>query len=74
MPAGAYAVSAYALGLGVVYVAVAIWGFSVGGGDAILSVIPVNTDDNVLHVLIGIAGLGAGAASPAGAVPRERRA
>jgi hypothetical protein len=69
--AGAHASSrAYAFGLGVVYVVVAIWGFIVGDGEAILSIIPVNTEDNVLHLLIGIAGLAAGAATPA-AVPRE---
>jgi hypothetical protein len=55
----------YALGLGVVYVAVAIWGFVVGDGGSILGFIPVNTEDNVLHVLIGLAGLGAYAATPA---------
>jgi uncharacterized protein (UPF0333 family) len=65
--AGAYAARAYALGLGAVYVVVAIWGFIVGDGDAILSIIPVNTEDNVLHLVIGIAGLAAGATSPAAA-------
>jgi uncharacterized protein (UPF0333 family) len=72
--AGSYASSrAYALGLGAVYVVVAIWGFIVGDGDTILSIIPVNTEDNILHLLIGIAGLAAGAATPAipAAVPRE---
>jgi hypothetical protein len=58
-----YAARAYALGLGVVYVAVAAWGFIVGDGDSILSIVPVNTEDNVLHLLIGVAGLGAYAAS-----------
>ena len=61
---------AYALGLGAVYVVVAIWGFIVGDGDAILSIIPVNTEHNILHLVIGLAGLAAGAASPA-AVPRQ---
>ena len=55
----------YALGLGAVYVVVAIWGFAVGDGGEILGFIPVNTEDNVLHVLIGLAGLGAYAATPA---------
>jgi hypothetical protein len=32
----------------------------------------VNTEDNVLHLLIGIAGLAAGAATPAVAPARER--
>ena len=61
--AGAYASRAYALGLGAVYIVVAIWGFAVGDGDSILSIVPVNTEDNVLHALIGIAGLAAGAAA-----------
>jgi Domain of unknown function (DUF4383) len=65
--AGAYASRTYALGLGLVYVVVAIWGFIVGDGDSILSIIPVNTEDNILHALLGIGGLAAGAASPASA-------
>ena len=63
--AGAYAARMYALALGVVYIAVAIWGFVVGDGDSILSIIPVNTEDNVLHLVIGLAGLAAAAATPA---------
>jgi len=70
---GAYAARAYAFGLGAVYIVVAIWGFIVGDGDSILSIVPVNTEDNVLHLLIGIAGLGAGAATPT-AAPGEPRA
>jgi uncharacterized protein (UPF0333 family) len=65
--AGAYAARTYALALGAVYIVVAIWGFIVGDGDAILSIIPVNTEDNILHLLIGVAGLAAGAASPSAA-------
>jgi hypothetical protein len=61
--AGAYASRQYALGLGVIYIAVAIWGFIVGDGDSILSIIPVNTEDNVLHLVIGLTGLLAAAAS-----------
>ena len=55
----------YAFGLGVVYIAVAVWGFIIGSGDSILSIIPVNAPDNVLHVLIGVAGIAAGMATPA---------
>jgi hypothetical protein len=51
----------YALVLGVVYVLVAIWGFA--SPPAILSLVPVNVEDDILHLLIGIAGLGAYAAS-----------
>src|SRR5213082_1815466 len=50
----------YAIGLGIVYILVAIWGFIIGDGDSILSIIPVNTEDNLLHLLIGIAGIAAG--------------
>ncbi len=70
---GAYAARTYALGLGVLYVAVAIWGFVVGDGDSILSIVPVNTEDNVLHLLIGVTGLAVAAASsaPTGAARRR---
>ncbi|MGH2964284.1 MAG: DUF4383 domain-containing protein [Solirubrobacterales bacterium] len=60
-----FAARAYALGLGVVYLVVAIWGFVIGGGESILGIVPVNGDDNVLHLLLGVAGLAAGLATPA---------
>jgi Domain of unknown function (DUF4383) len=63
----------YALGLGVIYIAVAIWGFIIGDGDSILSIIPVNTEDNILHLLIGVAGIAAGMATPAVADPTTTR-
>jgi hypothetical protein len=58
----------YALGLGVVYLIVTLLGFIAGDGEEILNLIPVNTEGNFLHLLIGIAGIGAGLATPA----RER--
>src|SRR5215212_3747886 len=61
--AGVYAARQYSLALGVVYLVVAAWGFIVGDGDQILGIIPVNTEDNVLHLLLGLAGLGAGLAT-----------
>lgn len=63
--AGAYAVRTYAMAMGIVYLAVAAWGLMVGSGDSILSVIPVNTEDNILHLLLGVAGVGAALATPA---------
>jgi hypothetical protein len=66
---GYYYARTYAFGLGAVYIAVAVWGFIIGGGDSILSIIPVNTEDNFLHLLIGIAGVGAGLATPATQAP-----
>jgi uncharacterized protein DUF4383 len=59
----------YAYGLGVVYIAIAIWGFIIGSGHNILGFIPINTEDNFLHLLIGIAGVGAGLATPATQAP-----
>jgi hypothetical protein len=55
----------YALGLGAVYLLVAALGFIAGDGEEIFNLIPVNTEDNFLHLLIGIAGVGAGLATPA---------
>ena len=46
---------------------VAIWGFIIGSGESILSIIPVNTEDNVVHLILGLTGLAAGAATPTGA-------
>ena len=70
---GYSAARSYALGLGAVYILVTIWGFAVGDGGQILGFIPVNTEDNVLHLLIGLAGLGAYAATPAAAKPTTAR-
>jgi hypothetical protein len=64
----------YALGLGLVYIAVAIWGFVIGDGHSILSIIPVNTEDNFLHLIIGITGIAAGMATPAVAEPTRSAA
>jgi hypothetical protein len=62
----------YALGLGFIYMVIAIWGFIIGAGHSILSIFPVNTADNVLALIIGIAGIAAGVATPAVADPTTR--
>jgi hypothetical protein len=62
--AGAYASRTYALGLGLVYVAVAVWGFIIGDGESILGFLPINSEDDVLHALLGVAGLAAWLATP----------
>src|SRR5436190_16032855 len=49
LAAAGYAARTYALGLGLVYLVVAVWGFVIGSGDSILSIFPVNTEDSVLH-------------------------
>ena len=52
---------AFALGFGLVYLLVAIIGFI--QGDNVLGLIPVNGADNVLHLLISLAGIAAAMAS-----------
>jgi Domain of unknown function (DUF4383) len=68
--AAGYAARQYALGLGAVYLVIAAWGFIIGSGDNILGFIPVNTEDNFLHLILGVLGLAAGVATPAGAKTR----
>jgi hypothetical protein len=72
LAAAGYFARTYALAIGLLYLVVAIWGFIIGSGDAILSILPVNTEDNVLHLILGLAGLAAGAASPAQTRARTR--
>jgi hypothetical protein len=55
----------FAISAGAVYLVVAVAGFLAGDAGEIAGLIPVNTEDNVLHLLIGIAGVGAGFATPA---------
>lgn len=64
--AGSYAgARLYALTLGLVYLLVALLGFVAASNDALLGLLAINTEDNLLHVLIGVAGAGAGLATPA---------
>jgi hypothetical protein len=53
----------YCLLFGVVYLLVCIWGFIVGNDGSILSIVPVNTEDNILHLLLAAGGFAAYAAS-----------
>jgi hypothetical protein len=61
----------YALGLGVVYIALTIWGFIIGDGSSILGFIPVNTADDFLHLILGVLGVAAGLATPASRTARS---
>jgi hypothetical protein len=49
----------YALAFGVIYLIVALWGLIIGNHESILGFVPVNTEDNILHLILGIVGLGA---------------
>src|SRR4051812_39630989 len=52
-----------ALGVGLLYLVLSIWGF-IESDNVILGLVPVNDEDNVLHLILGLLGLAAGAASP----------
>jgi hypothetical protein len=58
------AARAYCLIFGVVYLVLAIWGWA--DSDSILvGLVPVNDEDNVLHLVLGLLAFGAYAATPA---------
>ena len=70
MVAGSYSGSrAYALGLGAIYLVVTVLGLIAGDGDEIFNLIPINTADNVLHLLLGLAGVAAGLLTPGSPAP-----
>jgi Domain of unknown function (DUF4383) len=52
----------YALALGVLYTALAIWGFAIAGA-AILGFLPASGGDDALHLALGLLGLAAAAAT-----------
>ena len=62
----------FAIGYGVVYVLVTILGFAVGDGGLLLSIIPINTADNLLHLAVAASGIAVGLASPAGRATTRR--
>ncbi|HWO83991.1 MAG TPA: DUF4383 domain-containing protein [Solirubrobacterales bacterium] len=62
----------YALVFGAVYIVVSIWGFIIGNHSSILGFVPVNTEDNFLHLILGVLGLGAYAVSDPEAEARTR--
>lgn len=64
----------YALVFGIVYIVVSIWGFIIGSGESILGFIPINTEDNILHLILGVLGVGAYAASDPAAAGRRTTA
>jgi hypothetical protein len=72
LAAAGYGARTYALGIGLAYLLLAIWGFIEvdDGFGAILDLLPVNSGTNVLHLLLGLAGLGMGAATPTERPPR----
>lgn len=76
LAAAGYAARSYALGLGLAYTLIAVWGFlsTDNGIGTLLDIMPVNTEDNFLHLILGLTGLGAGAATPQRGAAGARRA
>lgn len=64
----------FAIGYGVVYLLVTALGFVVGDGGYLLSIIPINTADNLLHLAIAVSGIAIGLASPAASGTRRAAA
>ncbi len=68
-----------ALFIGVLYLVLAALGFIATGGDGIdfvasngvlIDLVPVNDEDNVLHIILGVTGVIAALATPKGAAAR----
>lgn len=51
----------YALAVGALFTALAIWGFALDGGEAILGFLPADGGDDGLHLALGLLGLAAAA-------------
>ena len=60
---------AYALGLGLAYAPVTLLGFLAGDGGTLLGLLPVNTEDNLLHLFLAVSGVAVGLATPAEPAP-----
>ena len=52
-----------ALGVGLLYLILSIWGF-IESDNVLIGLVPINDEDNVLHLILGLTGLAAGAATP----------
>ena len=71
--AGSYSSArTYCLLVAVAYTAIAIWGFILGDGSPILSILPVNTEDNVLHAAIAVVSAAVGLGTPSVPAPSTR--
>lgn len=64
----------YALVIGTLYTALAIWGFALGAGDTILGFLPASGGDDTLHLVVGLLGLAAAAGTERRLEPRAQPA
>lgn len=65
-----YASRRYSLWLGAFYIGLALWGFAIGSGEAILGFLPMNSGDIALHAALGALGVLAALGTP---VARKKR-
>jgi hypothetical protein len=63
----------YCVLFGIVYAVVCVWGFIAGNDGSVLGIVPVNTADNVLHLLLAAGGFAAYAASSPARAGRAAR-
>ncbi|MFN8162696.1 MAG: DUF4383 domain-containing protein [Solirubrobacterales bacterium] len=63
----------YALVIGAFYTVLAIWGFAIHGGDAILGFLPTAGGDEALHLVLGLLGLAAAAGTPKRSASKRAR-
>lgn len=54
----------YALAAGALYTALAVWGFALGAGAAVLGFLPASAGNDWLALALGLLGLAAAAATP----------
>jgi hypothetical protein len=59
-----YASRRYSLWIGAFFIGLALWGFTIGSGEAILGFLPVNGGDNLLHIVLGALGVLAALGTP----------
>jgi hypothetical protein len=62
----------YAFVLGFLFTVLAIWGFAIGSGEAVLGFLPANGGNDTLHLVLGLLGLAAAAGTPKVAGSRSR--
>lgn len=62
----------YALGAGLLFLVLALWGL-LDSDDIILGLLPLNSEDNVLNLVLGLTGVAAGAATTKPASERQPR-
>ncbi|HEV2790186.1 MAG TPA: DUF4383 domain-containing protein [Solirubrobacterales bacterium] len=65
---------AFALAAGVLFTALAVWGWAIGSGDLVLGFLPADGGNEALHLTLGLLGFAAAAGTPRpNRPPRKRR-